>query len=80
MRIQIVKFESYEMNNFDLNELADLTESYVGPVIDAIYRRLIERDFALKDLEVVMLLAASTNIFGHDNRGAFAKPDDLVDH
>ena len=47
----------------------DLAEAYVGPMIDAIYRRLIERDFALEDPEVFMLLTALINILGHDNRG-----------
>ena len=43
-----------------MNDLMDLAEAYVGPVIDAIYRRLIDRDFTL-DL-VIMLLAALTNM------------------
>ena len=47
----------------------DLAEAYVGPMIDAIYRRLMDRDFALEDPEVIMLLAALINILGHDNRG-----------
>ena len=47
----------------------DLAEAYVGPMVDAIYRRLIDRDFALEDPEVVMLLTALINILGHDNRG-----------
>ena len=47
----------------------DLAEAYVGPMIDAIYRRLINRDFALEDPEAVMLLTALINILGHDNRG-----------
>ena len=34
----------------------DLAEAYVGPMVDAIYRRLMERDFALEDPEVVILL------------------------
>ena len=38
-------------------------------MIDAIYRRLMDRDFALEDPEVIMLLVALTNILGHDNRG-----------
>ena len=42
------------MDNFNLDELMDLAEAYVGPMVDAIYRRLIERDFALEDPEVVM--------------------------
>ena len=57
------------MDNFNLDELMDLAEAYVGPMIDAIYRRLIDRDFALEDPEVVMLLTALINILGHDNRG-----------
>ena len=57
------------MENFDLNEYMDLAEAYIGPMIDAIYRRLLDRDFALEDPEVVMLLAALINILGHDNRG-----------
>ena len=47
----------------------DLAEAYVGPMIDAIYRRLIDRDFALEDPELVMVLTAMINILGHDNRG-----------
>ena len=57
------------MENFNLHELMDLAEAYVGPMIDAIYRRLMDRDFALEDPEVVMLLTALINILGHDNRG-----------
>ena len=57
------------MDNFNLDELMDLAEAYVGPMVDAIYRRLIERDFALEDPEVDMLLTALINILGHDNRG-----------
>ena len=57
------------MENFNLDELMDLAEAYVGPMIDAIYRRLIDRDFALEDPEVVILLTALINILGHDNRG-----------
>ena len=57
------------MENFNLDELMDLAEAYVGPMIDAIYRRLMDRDFALEDPEVVMLLTALINILGHDNRG-----------
>ena len=56
------------MDNFDLNEYMDLAEAFVGPMKDAIYRRLMDRDFALQDPEVVMLLAALINILGHDNR------------
>ena len=57
------------MDNFDLNELMELAETYVGPMVDAIYRRLMDRDFALEDPEVLMLLVALINISGHDNRG-----------
>ena len=57
------------MDNFDLNENMDLEEACVGPMIDAIYRRLMDRDFALEDPEIVMILAALINILGHDNRG-----------
>ena len=56
------------MDNFNLNELMDLVEAYVGPMVDAIYRRLMDRDFALEDPEVVLLLAALINILVHDNR------------
>ena len=38
-------------------------------MVDAIYRWLMDRDFALEDPEVVMLLNALINILGHDNRG-----------
>ena len=37
--------------------------------LDLIYRRLMDRDFALEDSEVVMLLVALLNMLGHDNRG-----------
>ena len=57
------------MDNFNLDELMDLAEAYVGPMVDAIYRRLMDRDFALEDPEVVMLLTALINILAHDNRG-----------
>ena len=57
------------MENFNLDELMDLSEAYVGPMIDAIFRRLMDRDFALEDPEVVMLLTALINILGHDNCG-----------
>ena len=57
------------MDNFNLHELMDLAEAYIGPMIDAIYRRLMDRDFALEEPEVVMLLTALINILGHDNRG-----------
>ena len=64
------------MDNFNLDELMDLAEAYVGPMIDAIYRRLIDRDFALEDPEVVMLLTALINILGHDHRGD--RPTELL--
>ena len=48
------------MENFNLDELMDLAEAY---------RRLMDRDFALEDPELVMLLTALINILGHDNRG-----------
>ena len=57
------------MDKFNLNELMDLVEAYVGPMVDAIYRGLMDRDFALEVPEVVMLLAALINILGHDNHG-----------
>ena len=57
------------MDNFNLDEMMDLAEAYVGPMVDAIYRRLMDRDFALEDPEVVMLLTALINILGHDNLG-----------
>ena len=57
------------MDNFNLNELMDLAKAYVGPMIDAIYRRLMDRDFALEDPEVVIVLAALINTLVHDNRG-----------
>ena len=64
------------MENFNLDGLMDLAEAYVGPMIDAIYRRLMDRDFALEDPEVVMLLTALINILGHDNRGD--RPTELL--
>ena len=57
------------MDNFNLNELMDLAEAYVGPMVDALYRQLMDRDFALEDPELVILLAALINTLGHDNRG-----------
>ena len=57
------------MDNFNLDEPMDLAEAYVGLMVDAIYRRLMDRDFALEDPEVVMLLTALINILRHDNRG-----------
>ena len=57
------------MDNFGLNELMDLAVAYVGPLIDTIYRRLMDRDFALEHPEIAMLLVALISILGHDNRG-----------
>ena len=57
-----------KMDNFNLNKYMDLAEAYVGPMIDAIFRRLMDRDFTLEDPDVVMLLAALINILGQDNR------------
>ena len=47
------------MDNFD--ELMDLAEAYVEPVIDQLYRRLLERDYAQDDPAVAMLTAALNN-------------------
>ena len=66
---QIESKPEKRMDNFNLDELMDLAEAYVGPMVDAIYRRLMDRDFALETPEVVMLLTALINILGHDNRG-----------
>ena len=52
-----------------MNELMDLAEAYVEPMVDAVYHRRMDRDFALEDPEVVMLLAALIRVFEHDNRG-----------
>ena len=52
-------------NQNEVNEM----EAYVRPIIDAIYRRLIDQDFNLEDQEVVMLLVPLINILWHDNRG-----------
>ena len=30
------------MDNFNLDELMDLAKIYVGPLVDAIYRRLVD--------------------------------------
>ena len=57
------------MDNFNLDQLMELAEAYVGTMVDAIYRRLMDRDFALEDPEVAMLLTALINNLGHDNRG-----------
>ena len=54
----------------------DLAEAYAGSMLDAIYRRLMDRDFALEDPELVMLLVALINILGHDNRGD--RPTDVL--
>ena len=52
-----------------LEELMDLAEIYVGPVIDELPCRLLERDYVQYDTEVVILAAILTNILGHDNHG-----------
>ena len=57
------------MDNFNLNELMELAEAYVGPMVDAIYRKLMDREFTPEQSEVVMLLTALINILGHDDRG-----------
>ena len=56
------------MYHFHLDELMDLAEAYVEPMVDAIYRQLTDRDFTLEDPEVDMLLTALINILGHENR------------
>ena len=70
---QIIKSNRIEpekrMDNFNLDELMDLAKAYVGPMVDAIYRRLMNRDFALEEPEVAVLLTALINILGHDNLG-----------
>ena len=66
---QIESKPGKRMDSFNLDELMDLAEAYVGPMVDAIYRRLMDRDFALEHPEVFMLLTALINILGHDNRG-----------
>ena len=57
------------MDNFNLDEMMDLVEAHVGTMVDVIYCRLMDGDFALEDPEVVMLLTVLINILGHDNRG-----------
>ena len=47
-------------------------------MVDAIYRRLMDRDFALEDPEVVIMLTALINILGHDNRGDRSTEDLLM--
>ena len=48
------------MDNFD--ELMGLAEVCAGPITDELYRRLLQRNYAQYDPEVVMLTAALTNI------------------
>ena len=36
------------MDNFNSDELMELSEAYVGPMVDAFYRRLMDRAFALR--------------------------------
>ena len=57
------------IDNFDVNGFLDVAEAYVGSIKDALFCRLMERDFALDDPESVMLTVASANILGHDKRG-----------
>ena len=52
----------------------DLAEAYVGPMVDAIYRRLMDRDFALEDPEVVMLLTHGSPIDGSIGREGSTRP------
>ena len=52
-----------------MDKYIDVTEAYVGPMVVATYRPLMDQDFALEDQEVVMLLAALIIILGLDNRG-----------
>ena len=55
------------MGNF--LELMDLAEACLGPVLDELHRRLLERDYAQDDPEVAMLTADLTQMLGHDNCG-----------
>ena len=52
----------------NLDELMGLAVFYVGPVIDELYRKLLERDYAQDDPELVKLTATLTNFLGYDNR------------
>ena len=47
----------------------ELAEAYLAPVIIELCRRLLERDYAQADPEVVMLTAILTNILWHDHIG-----------
>ena len=60
--------EFNEMNNFDLNELMDLAEAYVGPTIDAIYRRLMDREFAGVAGRLNKHLLSSADVAGQLNK------------
>ena len=51
---QLIKIKLYGMDKIELNELMNLAEVYVEPVIDAVYSRLMDLDFALEDPEVIM--------------------------
>ena len=72
---QIIKSNRIEpvkgMDNFNLDELMDLAEAYVGPLVDLIYRRLMDRDS--EDSEVVMLLTALINILGMKTVGTASR-------
>ena len=47
----------------------EVAEAYLGPTVDELYHRLLEKDYAQDDTEVVILTATLTNILGHYNRG-----------
>ena len=64
MQIQIKRRTLHRLGDFDVNELMDQSKAYVGPVVDEIYRQLIERDFNLNNPEMPMILAAF-NIYQH---------------
>ena len=61
---QIESNTSKRMEKFDANEPMVVAEAYVGSVVDAIYRRLMKRKFALDDPELVNLIAEWTKIPG----------------
>ena len=46
-----------------------MADADLGPVIDELFCRLLERDYAQNDPKVTMLTAALINILGHKNRG-----------
>ena len=65
----IIESNLQENGQFQLERIDGPGRDIVGPMVDAIYRRLMDRDFTLEDPEVVMLLTALKNILGHDNHG-----------